>query len=558
MRLLGDEPEVAAVGRQRQVAEVGAVGRHPPGGRVVEAGQELDDRRLAGARPADEGHGLPRPDGQVDPGEGPASTSGGHPRAPGAAGLAVAEPHRLEAERPGEVLGRECARGVGGAHRGAEELGQFHRRRPGLLVGVEHLGQLLDGSEEEVEVEDEGDEVGGGERTGPDECGPVGHDQRGGHLAEELDGREVRRGEAVALEAGVEMLAGQGPELLEVAAFPGEGGHDPGAREALLQAGHDEGDLVADAEVGPVGGAAEPDGEPEERRDDRQGDERQPPVEHEQHDGHAGGGEAAGHEVDDALLEQLGEGLDVARHPGEDPPTQLPLVEVEAEPAEVGEDLDPQRVEEPLRQAAGPPGAGPQRPPVDEDDGGEDEGGGGEPGGGVTGHAPGDAGPHQGRAGQAGQGVDGHQGDADGQPRPERPHELAEGEARVGPGRRHGVDAGLVVGRRQRRHLGQQLLVGRHSPRQREMPSVRRRAGSGAAGPADPRRRHVPPPRTGRRDEAGLVSGGFAAPPGAPSPGSGGEGVLKAQSRTVNRACGFSTPWGPCPAPGRVPVGAWR
>ena len=202
----------------------------------------------------------------------------------------------------------------------------------------------------------------GAERPGPDQRGAVGHDEGGGHLAEELDRREVGGRQPVAFESGVEVLVGDGPELLEVAVLPGEGGHDPGAGEAFLQAGHDEGHLVADAEVGAVGAPPEPHGEDQQRRHDGQGDQGQAPVEHEQHHRHPDGGEGAGHQVDDPLLEQLRQRLDVAGHAGQDPPAHLPLVEVEPEPAQVGEHLDPQRVEEPLGQAPGPPGRRPTAP----------------------------------------------------------------------------------------------------------------------------------------------------------------------------------------------------
>ena len=111
--LLGDEPEVAPVGRQRQVAEVGAVGRHPPGRGVVEAGQQLHHRGLPGARPADEGHRLPRPDGQVDPVEGPAVAG------------AVAEPDVFEAERPGQLGRRHRPRRLRCAHRVASNSASF-------------------------------------------------------------------------------------------------------------------------------------------------------------------------------------------------------------------------------------------------------------------------------------------------------------------------------------------------------------------------------------------------------------------------------------------------
>ena len=309
--------------------------------------------------------------------------------------------------------------------------------------------------------------------------GAVGDHEGGGHLAEELDRREVRGRQAVPVEAGVEVFAGHGPEGLQVPVFPGEGGHDPGAGQALLQAGHDEGDLVPDAQVGAVGVPAEPHGEPQEHRHDGQGDQGQAPVDHEQHDRHPDGGQAAGHQVDDPLLEQLGQGFDVAGHTGQDPPAHLPLVEIESQPAQVGEDLESQGVEEPLGQAPRPSGRRPQRPPVEKDHGGEGHGGGREPGRRPSLHPVGDSGPHQGRAGEAGQGVDRHQADPDGQRPAERSHEAPEGEARVGSGGRRGVDSRV----RRRPAAGRPP-----GPAASRRPAWTRRVRSGPRGPTPPRR----------------------------------------------------------------------
>mmetsp|Transcript_100376 Transcript_100376/g.288360 ORF Transcript_100376/g.288360 Transcript_100376/m.288360 type:complete len:233 (+) Transcript_100376:2356-3054(+) len=55
-RLLTDIPDEATPGAQRQRLEVHAIDRHDAGHRVVEALQELDDRGLARAALADEGH----------------------------------------------------------------------------------------------------------------------------------------------------------------------------------------------------------------------------------------------------------------------------------------------------------------------------------------------------------------------------------------------------------------------------------------------------------------------------------------------------------------------
>ena len=146
-RLLGHVAEVAAVGGRSSVAQVDAVDEDPAGGRVVEAGDELDERRLAGAGGADERDDLP---GRDLAGRRRAARSGrcwgrrsGRPRSriapasvPGSIGL--------------ERVGR--ARAAWRAARRAAE------RDAGLDPLVEHGGQLLQRREELVEVEQEGDQ----------------------------------------------------------------------------------------------------------------------------------------------------------------------------------------------------------------------------------------------------------------------------------------------------------------------------------------------------------------------------------------------------------------
>ncbi len=61
-RLLGDDAELAPQRVQGHRLEVVAVDEHPPVGRVVEAGDQLGQRRLAGPGGPDEGHRLPRGD----------------------------------------------------------------------------------------------------------------------------------------------------------------------------------------------------------------------------------------------------------------------------------------------------------------------------------------------------------------------------------------------------------------------------------------------------------------------------------------------------------------
>ena len=67
VRLLRDDAELVPVAGQVVVADVGAVDQDLPAGRVVEPGDELDQRGLARAGLADQGDGLARLDGEADP-----------------------------------------------------------------------------------------------------------------------------------------------------------------------------------------------------------------------------------------------------------------------------------------------------------------------------------------------------------------------------------------------------------------------------------------------------------------------------------------------------------
>src|SRR3954471_22580170 len=58
-RLLGDVAETAPEHGRVELGDGNTVDEHAAGGGVVEAGDELDDRRLAGARLPHQGHRLP-------------------------------------------------------------------------------------------------------------------------------------------------------------------------------------------------------------------------------------------------------------------------------------------------------------------------------------------------------------------------------------------------------------------------------------------------------------------------------------------------------------------
>ena len=107
-RLLRHVAELVPVLGEVEVGQRHAVDQHPPGGGVVEPGDQLHDGRLAGAGLADEGHDLARADLEVDAPQG------------FVAGAGVREVDVLEPDPPGEA-----ARAAGPA-----------RSAPGSTVGV--------------------------------------------------------------------------------------------------------------------------------------------------------------------------------------------------------------------------------------------------------------------------------------------------------------------------------------------------------------------------------------------------------------------------------------
>ena len=66
-RLLRDDGDPGEERLLRKAADIDPVDEDPPGGDVVETGDEVHQRRFSGARRPEEGHGLARLDGQVDP-----------------------------------------------------------------------------------------------------------------------------------------------------------------------------------------------------------------------------------------------------------------------------------------------------------------------------------------------------------------------------------------------------------------------------------------------------------------------------------------------------------
>ncbi len=184
-RLLRNDSQPTAIADQVEPRHVGTVDAdHTPGG-VVETRDQLDDRRFAGSGLAHQRDGLP----------------GGHPKVHpvqrGTLGAGVLEPHTVQLDLAGKPTDRNRIGPGRGGCGCAQQVRQPAQTHLGLLVTVEHLRQLLDRGEEQVDVEQVGDEPAGGQRSGRDQPGAGAENERGRQLRAELHEREIHRDEAL-------------------------------------------------------------------------------------------------------------------------------------------------------------------------------------------------------------------------------------------------------------------------------------------------------------------------------------------------------------------------
>ena len=141
-------------------------------------------------------------------------------------------------------------------------------------------------------------------------------------------------------------------EDLLVARLAPERVHRPDARQRLGEMHDDQRHRLPRGAVRVLGPAAEPPRERDRDREHGQHCQRELPVEHEQHDGDAADEQHRVDEVDETLVEQLGERLDVAAEPRLHTAGRVALVEREAELLEVVEDAAAQVEENVLADAS--------------------------------------------------------------------------------------------------------------------------------------------------------------------------------------------------------------
>ncbi len=152
--VLEHHPEGRPQLRQAQLPHRHAAEAHPPVLRVVEAGEQLGDRRLARARRPDQRHGLPRLDVQGQPVE--------HRLA-----ARVTEPHVVQLDRERARRHRHRVRGVRDLRPGVDEVVDPLDAGPCQLRADHQRADHPSRPDELADVGDEGEE--GAERDRPGE-----------------------------------------------------------------------------------------------------------------------------------------------------------------------------------------------------------------------------------------------------------------------------------------------------------------------------------------------------------------------------------------------------
>ena len=294
---------------------------------------------------------------------------------------------------------------------------------------------------------------------------PGGDDQhdRAGRGGQGLHEREVDRDVALRAQPGHPERLAQPAEPVPVGLLAAERLRHPQPGHVLREVGVDRGHLfprfgVRLGRLGPEHQRGH-----HQHREDAQHRQAEPQVDDEQRGEHAEAGEHRTDHGDEPGLQERGQRVHVRGHPGHDPAGKLALVEVQAEPLELGEELDPQGVQEPFAVPPDHHRLGDVDQPVGQHDGQPDERDhhdrvedlGLDP---VV-----DAVPDQRGQRQRGHRVEAVQDQPDDQRDGERPQQPAQREVPV-PGPRLGqVHVRRVLGRRQRVDLGEQFGGGRQA-----------------------------------------------------------------------------------------------
>ena len=231
-RVVVDHGDRGPQGGEVEVAHVGAVDQHRAGGDVVEAREELDERRLARPGRADEGDRAPRLDDEVDVAQG------------GLAGAAVGEAHvaQLDAAAPGRQRLRVARRGQPGL--AVEQLEHPRARRGRALRHAERDPELAHRADQHQQVGVEGGEVAEAERP-VDHLAPAHQqDHRQAEVRQEAEERVVEAAQPVRVDRLVEDPRDRAVEAGELAVLGGERLDHAHAGHVLLDVGGELGDAL--------------------------------------------------------------------------------------------------------------------------------------------------------------------------------------------------------------------------------------------------------------------------------------------------------------------------
>ncbi len=220
--------------------------------------------------------------------------------------------------------------------------GDLLQRRGRRLERVVELRQVLERVEEALEVEQEGDQH-------PDLHAPVDDpepavEQHGPdrEVADQADAGRVDRDQARGTQAGGRVVGVEFAKDLLVPALPAERLDRPDTAKCLHKMHDDLRDRLSGPAVCLAGLAPEPGGQPGQRAEAGQHDESQRPVE-QQHPGtDQQQRQDRGHQRVKALVEQVGDRVDVRDLPGDDPAGGVALVERHGQQQEVREQAAPE------------------------------------------------------------------------------------------------------------------------------------------------------------------------------------------------------------------------
>jgi hypothetical protein len=272
-------------------------------------------------------------------------------------GSTVAAPDAVEDDRTGRRPGpRRQWRGVGrlGDHRPLlEHPGQLLQRGAGRLVAAVEHRDVLQRVEEAAQVEQEGHQDADGQIAVHHPQRAVTEHRHGDQVADHGDQRHEDRDQPERPVVGAAVVLVELGVQLVVARLPAERLHGPHAAHGLGELDDERRDRLPGAPVGDRGVALEPAAEQVQQREAQQRDQAQRRVEHHEDDADGEHAEQGGEQAVQALVEQLGQGLDVAGQPADRLARGVPLVEGQRELLHVGEHPAAQRQQHRLPDPAG-------------------------------------------------------------------------------------------------------------------------------------------------------------------------------------------------------------